>query len=140
MERSVLFALISMVFAGITAVIAKLGMKNVSGDVALAVRTTLIFALVWINSLAFRQVTELKLLTRNDLLFLCLSGVTTFLSWLFYYRAMKEGSVALVSTIDKASIVITILLSVWILKEPLTWRLALGGSLMVAGLVVLVWK
>jgi len=115
-------------------------MKNVSGDVALAVRTTLIFALVWINSLAFRQVTELKLLTRNDLLFLCLSGVTTFLSWLFYYRAMKEGSVALVSTIDKASIVITILLSVWILKEPLTWRLALGGSLMVAGLVVLVWK
>jgi len=129
-----------MVFAGITAVIAKLGMKNVSGDVALAVRTTLIFALVWINSLAFRQVTELKLLTRNDLLFLCLSGVTTFLSWLFYYRAMKEGSVALVSTIDKASIVITILLSVWILKEPLTWRLALGGSLMVAGLVVLVWK
>ncbi len=135
-----LFALISMVFAGITAVIAKLGMKNVSGDVALAVRTTLIFALVWINSLAFRQVTELKLLTRNDLLFLCLSGVTTFLSWLFYYRAMKEGSVALVSTIDKASIVITILLSVWILKEPLTWRLALGGSLMVAGLVVLVWK
>ena len=140
MERSVLFALISMVFAGITAVIAKLGMKSVSGDVALAVRTTLIFALVWINSLAFRQVTELKLLTRNDLLFLCLSGVTTFLSWLFYYRAMKEGSVALVSTIDKASIVITILLSVWILKEPLTWRLALGGSLMVAGLVVLVWK
>ncbi|MFZ1331936.1 MAG: EamA family transporter [Flavobacteriales bacterium] len=140
MERSVLFALISMVFAGVTAVIAKLGMKNVSGDVALAVRTTLIFALVWINSLAFRQVTELKLLTRNDLMFLCISGVTTFLSWLFYYRAMKEGSVALVSTIDKASVVVTILLSVWILKEPLTWRLALGGSLMVAGLVVLVWK
>ena len=140
MERPVLFALISMLFAGITAVFAKLGMKNVSGDVALAVRTTLIFALVWINSLAFRQVSELKLLTRNDVFFLGLSGLTTFLSWLFYYRAMKEGSVALVSTIDKASIVVTILLSIWILKEPLTLRLAVGGALIFAGLVVLIWK
>lgn len=73
MERTVVYALLAMLFAGITAVIAKLGMKNVSGDVALAVRTTLIFALVWINSLAFRQVSELKLLTRNDALFLGLS-------------------------------------------------------------------
>jgi len=140
MERPILFALISMFFAGITAVLAKLGMRNVSGDVALAVRTTLIFALVWINSLAFRQVSELKLLTRNDMFFLGVSGLTTFLSWLFYYRAMKEGSVALVSTIDKASIVVTIVLSIWILKEPLTWRLAIGGSLILAGLVVLIWK
>jgi len=140
MPRPILFAIISMFFAGITAVIAKLGMKNVSGDVALAVRTTLIFALVWINSLAFRQVSELKLLTRNDLFFLGLSGLTTFLSWLFYYRAMKDGSVALVSTIDKASIVVTILLSIWILKEPLTLRLAIGGALILAGLVVLIWK
>ena len=140
MSRPVLFALISMLFAGITAVIAKLGMRNVSGDVALAVRTTLIFALVWTNSLVFRQVTELKLLTRNDLLFLGLSGLTTFLSWLFYYRAMKEGSVALVSTIDKASVVVPILLSIWILKEPLTLRLAVGGALILAGLIVLVWK
>ncbi|MBP8878058.1 MAG: EamA family transporter [Flavobacteriales bacterium] len=140
MERTVVYALLAMLFAGITAVIAKLGMKNVSGDVALALRTTLIFALVWINSLAFRQVSELKLLTRNDALFLGLSGITTFLSWLFYYRAMKDGSVALVSTIDKASIVVTILLSIWILKEPLTWRLAIGGSLILSGLVVLIWK
>lgn len=140
MSRPVLFALISMLFAGITAVIAKLGMRNVSGDVALAVRTTLIFALVWANSLMFRQVPELRSLTRNDLLFLGLSGLTTFLSWLFYYRAMKEGSVALVSTIDKASVVVTILLSIWILKEPLTPRLALGGALILAGLIVLVWK
>lgn len=140
MSRPVLFALISMLFAGITAVIAKLGMRNVSGDVALAVRTTLIFMLVWANSLVFRQVPELKSLTRNDLLLLGLSGLTTFLSWLFYYRAMKEGSVALVSTIDKASVVVTILLSIWILKEPLTLRLAVGGALILAGLIVLIWK
>ena len=140
MERTVLFALISMFFAGVTAVIAKLGMKNVSGDAALVVRTSLIFVLVWLNAFAFRHAQSLSLLTRKDYMFLLLSGVTTFLSWLFYYRAMKDGSVALVSTIDKASIVVTILLSIWILKEPLTLRLAVGGSLILAGLVVLVWR
>ncbi|HNA34241.1 MAG TPA: EamA family transporter, partial [Flavobacteriales bacterium] len=60
--------------------------------------------------------------------------------WLFYYRAMKEGNVSVVATIDKASIVITLLLSFWILKEPFTWRLAAGATLILAGLVVLIWK
>lgn len=140
MERSIWFALMAMLFAGVTAVLAKAGMRNVSGDVALLVRTSLIFVLVWGNSLAFRQVKELALLTGRDVLYLCLSGATTFFSWLFYYRAMKEGSVAVVSTIDKASILVTLVLSFLVLREPLTWRLALGGSLILCGLVVLVWK
>jgi len=140
MDRTTLFALISMLFAGITAVIAKLGMKNVSGDTALVVRTTLIFALVWLNAFAFRHVQSLSLLSRKDVFFLGLSGLTTFFSWLFYYRAMKEGNVSVVATIDKASIVVTLLLSFWLLKEPFTWRLALGACMISAGLVVLVWK
>lgn len=140
MDRPVLYALISMLFAGVTAVLAKYGMKNVSGDTALTVRTSLIFLLVWANAFAFRHVNKLNLLTKHDLFFLCLSGLTTFFSWLFYYRAMKEGNVSVVATIDKASIVVTILLSFWILKEPFTWRLAAGASLILAGLVVLVWK
>ena len=140
MDRTILFALISMVFAGLTSVLAKYGMKNVSGDTALVVRTSLIFGLVWLNAFAFRHVQSLNLLTRKDYLFLGLSGVTTFLSWLFYYRAMKDGNVSVVATIDKASIVVTLLLSFWILKEPFTWRLAAGASLILAGLVVLVWK
>lgn len=140
MERSILFALISMVFAGVTAVIAKAGMRNVSGDTALVVRTSLIFLLVWINALAFRHVGKLALLTSRDVLFLCLSGATTFLSWLFYYRAMKEGSVAVVSVIDKGSIVVTLVLCFFFLKEPFTWRLAAASVLIIAGLLLLVWK
>ncbi|MBL0044782.1 MAG: EamA family transporter [Flavobacteriales bacterium] len=140
MDRTILFALISMVFAGLTSVLAKFGMKNVSGDTALVVRTSLIFGLVWLNAFAFRHVHALNLLTRKDYLFLGLSGVTTFLSWLFYYRAMKDGNVSVVATIDKASIVVTLLLSFWILQGPFTWRLAAGASLILAGLVVLVWK
>lgn len=140
MERPIAFALVSMVFAGVTAVIAKAGMRNVSGDTALVVRTSLIFLLVWGNAFAFRQVKDMALLTSRDVLFLCLSGATTFLSWLFYYRAMKEGSVAVVASIDKGSILVTLVLSFLILREPLTWRLALGATLILCGLLVLVWK
>lgn len=140
MDRAVAYALLSMVFAGITAVIAKAGMRNVGGDTALAVRTSLIFLLVWANLFAYRRVEELRLLTRADLLFLGLSGATTFLSWLFYYRAMKVGDVSLVAVIDKASILVTLVLCFWLLKEPFTWRIALGATLILAGLLVVVWK
>ncbi|MBK6543338.1 MAG: EamA family transporter [Flavobacteriales bacterium] len=140
MDRSIWYALISMVFAGVTAVIAKAGMRNVSGDVALLVRTCLIFVLVWGNAFAFRQIKDMALLTTRDVLFLCLSGATTFFSWLFYYRAMKIGSVSVVATIDKASIVVTLVLSFLVLREPFTWRVALGGTFILCGLLVLVWK
>ena len=140
MDRSIWYALISMVFAGVTAVIAKAGMRNVSGDVAMLVRTCLIFVLVWGNAFAFRQIKDMALLTTRDVLFLCLSGATTFFSWLFYYRAMKIGSVSVVATIDKASIVVTLVLSFLVLREPYTWRVALGGTLILCGLLVLVWK
>ena len=140
MDRSIWYALISMVFAGVTAVIAKAGMRNVSGDVALLVRTCLIFVLVWGNAFAFRQIKDMALLTTRDVLFLCLSGATTFFSWLFYYRAMKIGSVSVVATIDKASRVVTLVLSFLVLREPYTWRVALGGTLILCGLLVLVWK
>ena len=138
MERPIFYALLSMVFAGVTAVIAKLGMQRISGDAALVVRTSLIFVLVWVNAFALRHTRELELLTRRDLLFLLLSGLTTFLSWLFYYRAVKEGNVSLVATIDKGSVVVAIALSVWLLKEPLTPKLALGAGLVLAGLLVLI--
>ncbi|HEX2615886.1 MAG TPA: EamA family transporter [Flavobacteriales bacterium] len=140
MSRSILFALISMVFAGVTAVIAKAGMRNVSSDAALVVRTSLIFLLVWANAVAFRHVGKLNLLTGRDTLFLCLSGVTTFFSWLFYYRAIKDGSVSVVSVIDKASIVVTLVLCFVFLKEPFTWRIAVATVLITAGLLLLVWK
>ena len=140
MERSVLYALVSMVFAGITAVLAKAGMKNVSGDTALTVRTSIIFLLVWLNAVAFRHVQGVFLLTRRDFLFLGLSAATTFLSWLFYYRAMKDGNASVVATIDKASIIVTIVLSCWLLREPFTWRIAAGAALITAGLLIMVWK
>jgi transporter family protein len=136
----VLYALASMVFAGLTSVIAKLGMKNVSSDLGLTVRITMIFVLIWINAFAFKHTRQLSNLSKRDILFLCISGVTTTLSWIFYYRAIKLGSVSVVASIDKASLIITILLSFLFLKEVITVRILIGAGLIFAGMLILVFK
>lgn len=140
MPTWIFYALLSMAFAGLTAVLAKYGLKNVSGDAGVAVRTSFVFLLVWINTFAFRHVNDLSKLTTKDILFLGLSAVTTSASWIFYYRAIKLGEVSTVAVIDKASIVVTLLLSFWLLKEPFTWRMAVAAFLILSGLLVLVLK
>lgn len=140
MPTWIFYAILSMFFAGLTSVIAKFGLKNVSGDTGLAVRTSFVFLLVWLNAIAFKHIRDFGSLTSKDVLFLGISGVTTTLSWIFYYRAIKMGDVSIVAVIDKASIIITLLLSFWLLKEPFTWRIALAAALIISGLLVLTVK
>ena len=141
MEKWIIYALISMVFAGLTSVVAKFGMKDMNSDAALAVRTVVVFAFVTINAFLFKNAfTEVRKAAPRDLLFLAFSGLTTTISWIFYYRAMKEGPVSYVASIDKASIVVTLVLSFLILREPLTGKVLLGAGLILAGMLVLVWK
>lgn len=140
MEKWVSYAIISMLFAGLTSVIAKFGLKNVSGDTGLAVRTIVVFILIWANALFFQDVRQFRNLDKSAITFLAISGVTTTLSWIFYYRAIKVGPVSQVALIDKGSIVIALLLSVWILKEPLSIKTVAGAVLIVAGLLVIAWK
>ncbi|SKC19658.1 EamA family transporter [Dyadobacter psychrophilus] len=140
MEKWVSYAVISMLFAGLTSVIAKFGLKNVSGDTGLAVRTIVVFILIWANALFFQDVRQFRNLDKSAVLFLAVSGITTSLSWIFYYRAIKVGPVSQVALIDKGSIVIALLLSVWILKEPLSIKTVAGAILIVAGLLVIAWK
>ncbi|RZJ33505.1 MAG: EamA family transporter [Flavobacterium sp.] len=140
MKNWVVFALISMFFAGLTSVIAKLGLKNVSSDTGLAVRTITVFVLVWANALAFQPLKDFRNLSGADIAFLTISGVTTSLSWIFYYKAIKIGNVSQVALIDKGSIIITIVLSLLILNEAFTWKTAIGGSMIIGGLLVLTLK
>jgi bacterial/archaeal transporter family protein len=100
MKNWVLYSLISMFFAGLTSVIAKMGLKNVSSDTGLAVRTIVVFVIVWLNAIAFQSVKDFKNLTKSDIVFLAISGVTTSLSWIFYYKAIKIGNVSQVALID----------------------------------------
>jgi transporter family protein len=140
MKNWVILALISMLFAGLTSVIAKMGLKNVSSDTGLAVRTVSVVIVVAIYAFCFQDAKDFKNLTWNDVLILSISGITAGLSWVFYFRAVKLGEVGQVALIDKGSIVITVLLSLIILHEEFTWKLAVGGALIIAGLLILTLK
>lgn len=141
MERWVVFAIISMLFAGLTSVIAKFGMKGLSSDTALAVRTSVVFTIVIANAFILKNAyNELLKAPASNLFFLAISGLTTSFSWIFYYRAMKEGQVSYIVSIDKASIVVSLLLSFLILKEPITPKIVTGAAFIVIGMTILIWK
>lgn len=141
MEKWILYAIISMIFAGITSVLAKFGMKNLNSDTALVIRTFIVFSIILANGFLFKNAfAEIRHTSLQNILFLVLSGITTSLSWVFYYRAMKEGQVSYVASIDKASIVVTLLLSFVLLKEPITAKVLLGGGFILTGMLILVWK
>jgi len=140
MQTWIVYAILAMIFAGLTSVLAKYGLANISPDFGLGIRTTVIFLIITVINVIGAKYKEFTNLTGLQLTLLIASGITTTLSWIFYYRAMKDGLVSYVAAIDKASLVITLILSFILLKEPMTPKILLGGALIVAGMLVLVWK
>lgn len=140
METWIIYAILSMIFAGMTAILIKFGLENINPDLGLGIRISVIFVIISAINILGEKYKDFSLLTSKQLIFLIVSGITTTLSWLFYYRAVKEGPVSYVAAIDKGSVVITILLSYFLLKEPLTPKLIIGATLMIGGLLVLTWK
>jgi bacterial/archaeal transporter family protein len=140
MERWVAYALVSMIFAGFTSVIAKMGLAGISSELGLAVRTLFVSTFVLAFAVFIVPAQELQTLDRMNLLWLGLSGLTTTLSWIFYYKALKFGDVATVALIDKGSVVVAILLAWLLLKEVVTVRIVLGAALIVTGLLVIAKK
>jgi len=132
------YALLSALFAALTAILAKVGMKGISGNLATAVRTVVVLMVPWGIVFAYGEQRQLKELSRNNLLFLAASGLATGLSWIFYFKALETGPVSKVAPIDKLSVAIAIVLSVVILGEPLDWKTVVGAVMILAGTLVLV--
>lgn len=141
MERWKLYAFAAAVFAGLTSVVAKAGLKTLGADLGLAVRTVFVFSFVVLNTFLWtdtgKATAALSTAGWRPIGLLALSGLTTTLSWVCYYRAMHEGTVSYVSLVDKGSILVTLVLSVLLLGEPFTWRMAAGATLILGGLLVL---
>lgn len=141
MDTWKLYAFAAALFAGLTSVIAKAGLKNLGADLGLAVRTVFVFGFVllnlWLWTGASASAAALRTAGAKSLALLALSGLTTTCSWVCYYRAMKDGTVSYVSLVDKGSVLVTLTLSVLVLGEVFTWRMAGGAALIMAGLVVL---
>jgi transporter family protein len=134
------WALLSALFAGLTAVLAKTGMEGVNSHVATAVRTVVVLIFTWIIALGVAPVSAVAELTRRNWTFLILSGLATGLSWLCYFRALQLGDASRVAPVDKLSVVFTILLAILFLKERLTWNQGLGAALILAGVLLTAWK
>jgi transporter family protein len=133
-----IYALLSALFAALTAIFAKMGIKNMDPDLATAIRTVVILILAWSITFVKGTASSLPALSKQNWLFLILSGVATGLSWIFYFKALQLGKVSQVAPIDKLSIAITIILAVIVLGEALTLKVALGALFIIIGTVVLI--
>lgn len=134
------YALLSAMFAALTAIFAKIGVKDIDSNLATAIRTSIILILTWGIVLASGHMTEIKTVPRYTWIFLVQSGIATGLSWLFYFKAIQIGDVSRVAPVDKLSVVFTIILSCLILREPLTAKVIVGGLLITAGAIIMIWK
>jgi bacterial/archaeal transporter family protein len=133
-----IFALLSALFASLTALFAKKGLNGVNPDLATAIRTVIILFLAWSIVIFKGNFQSISQLTKQNWLYLILSGLATGLSWIFYFRAMQLGKLSEVATVDKLSLALTILLAFIFLGEPITWKTLVGGGLVVAGSLVLI--
>lgn len=132
------FALGSAFFAALTALFGKLGVTGLNSNMATLIRTVVIL-LVTAAIVSMRSEWQRPGgISARSWVYLILSGIATGLSWLCYYRALQLGPVSKVAPIDKLSVAFAILLSVLVLGEPLTWQVALGGALIVAGSIVII--
>ena len=134
-----LYAILSALFAASTAILAKVGVKGISGNLATAIRTIVVLFMAWGIVLLSGELGNVKEISKRNLIFLIASGLATGLSWIFYFKALETGPVSKVAPIDKLSVVFVILFSLVLLKEPFDLKLLIGAALIVAGTFVLIW-
>ena len=134
------YALLSALFAALTANFAKIGVKAINSDLATAIRTTVILLITWGIVLFGNHAGEIKEINRHSWIFLILSGIATGLSWLFYFKALQDGDVSRVAPIDKLSVVITICLAFFLLKEPVSPRVVIGALFITGGSIIMLIK
>ena len=136
-SRWIIYAILSAVFASLTSILGKIGIVGVESNLGTAIRTVVVLIMAWVVVFMSKKQGEIKNIDKRSWIFICLSGVTTGLSWLCYYKALQTGDASIVVPIDKLSIVITVAFSYIVLKEKLSRKAALGLGLIVMGTLML---
>jgi transporter family protein len=131
------WALLSALFAALTAILAKKGVAHVEPNLATAIRTTVVVVFAWAVAIAFGRPNELGSIDRKTFTLLALSGIATGLSWICYFRALSLGEASKVAPVDKLSVVFVLLLAWPLLGEQLSPGKVLGAGLIAAGAIVL---
>ncbi len=142
----IIFALLSSIFASLTAILIKIGLVGINSNLATAIRTIIILLMSWIivfytNSVnSISTIETIKNLSTKNIIFIVLSGIATGLSWLFYFKALQIGNVNKVIVIDKLSIVFTIILAAIFLKESINIKVIAGVLLIIAGTLIITFQ
>ena len=132
-----IYAVLSAVFASLTSVFAKMGLKNVESNLGTTIRTAVVLVIAWAIVFARKKTADLKTINKKELLFIILSGIATGASWLCYYNAVKTGVLSVVVPIDKLSVLVTVAFSTVVLKEKLKPKAWAGLALIVAFTVIM---
>lgn len=127
--------ILSAVFAGLTAILSKCGVKNANSDVATAVRTSVVLVMAWLIVFITGAYSTIAQISVTSWIFLILSGLATGASWICYYYAIQQGLVSVVVPIDRLSILITVLFSLIVFREKLSLKAWIGLALLTTGTV-----
>ncbi|MDR1546084.1 MAG: EamA family transporter [Deltaproteobacteria bacterium] len=130
------YAILSACFASLTAITAKIGLIGINSNLATAIRTFIVLILSWSIVFATDVQNEIYTISNKNLIFLILSGLSTGLSWLCYFKALQLGHISHVAPIDKLSVVLTIILGIIFLHEPVTFKSIIGNILIVSGILM----
>ena len=131
------FGALSAVFAALTSVLAKVGIRNVESNLATAIRTAVVLVMAWLTVFATGKTGKIKEMPKNELIFIVISGILTGASWICYYKALQLGEVSVVAPIDKLSIVVTVVFSYIVFKEKLTLKSFMGFLMVIVGTLCL---
>ena len=134
-----IYALLSALFAALTAIFAKIGIKGVDTDLATGIRTVIILVLAWMLVFYKGSQNGIGSLTKVNWIFLILSGCATGFSWICYFKALQLGEVSQVAPVDKLSVAIAIVLAAIFLGEPLTAKTIVAATLIMAGTFVMIF-
>lgn len=132
-----LYAIGSAFFASLTAILGKIGISGVESNLGTAIRTVVVLVMAWVMVLVTGKMQEVRKIPAKELAFICLSGIATGASWLFYYRALQQGPASVVAPIDKLSVLVTVIFSWLVFGEKLSRKAAVGLLLLLAGTVVM---
>lgn len=132
-----IYAVLSAVFASLTAILGKIGIEGIDSNLGTAVRTTIVLVMAWMMVFFTGRQGEIRKIEKKELTFICLSGLATGASWLCYYRALQQGPASVVVPVDKLSMLVTIAFSRIVFHEKLTGKAAAGVALITVGTVLL---
>ena len=133
----IIYALLAAVFAALVAILAKTGLEGIDTTLATTVRAVIMAGFLVIVSLLLGKSSLLGGISSKPLLFIAASGVAGALSWLFYFSALKHGPAPAVAALDRLSVVFVLVLAILFLGEHLTWKSALGATLVTAGAILM---